>query len=107
MSKRVRASIVVGAVLALASTAAGAQSPGEAVYRQKCQTCHGADGMASSGVGKVMKVKPIGNPEVKKLTEAEMIQMTRDGVAKMQAYKGELTDAQIKASVVYFRTFLK
>jgi len=31
----------------------------------------------------------------------------RDGVGKMQAYKGELTETQIKDSVDYFRTFLK
>jgi len=33
--------------------------------------------------------------------------MVRDGAGKMQAYKGDLTDAQIKGAVEYFRTFMK
>lgn len=107
MTHQVRAGFMLSAVVGLVSAGAIAQSSGEAVYKQKCVACHGQDGMASSGVGLRMKVKPIADPEVKKLTEAEMIQVTRDGVARMQAYKGELTDAQIKGSVDYFRALLK
>jgi mono/diheme cytochrome c family protein len=94
-------------VVSLAGVAGFAQSSGEAVYKEKCLNCHGPDGMANSGVSKLMKVKPITDAGIKKLTEAEMIQLTRDGVGKMQAYRGVLTDAQIKASVDHFRTFLK
>ena len=36
-----------------------------------------------------------------------MIAITTDGKGKMPAYKGKLTDADIKASVDYFRTFAK
>jgi cytochrome c6 len=96
------------AVVALLAGAAGfAQSPGEAIYKEKCANCHGSNGLANSSVSRLMKVKPITDPEIKKLTAAGMIQLTRDGVGKMQSYKGELTDAQIKDSVDYFRTFLK
>ncbi len=84
-----------------------AQSSGEAIYKQKCLNCHGTDGLASSGIGKIMKVKSVTDPEVKKLTEAEMIEMVRNGCGKMQPYKDELTKAQIKGSVDYFRTFIK
>jgi mono/diheme cytochrome c family protein len=69
--------------------------------------CHGASGLADSGAGKAMKVKPATDPDVKKLSEAEMIKAVEDGMGKMQAFKGKLTDAQIKASVEYFRTFAK
>jgi cytochrome c5 len=54
-----------------------------------------------------MKVKPITDPSVKKQTEAEMVEATAKGAGKMQPYKGKLTDEEIKASVDYFRTFLK
>jgi len=54
-----------------------------------------------------MKVKPVTDPEVLKLTEPQMIQMVRVGIGKMQPYKGDLTDAQIKGSVDYFRTFMR
>jgi hypothetical protein len=36
-----------------------------------------------------------------------MIELTRKGVGKMQAYKDDQTDQQIKDSVAYFRSFIK
>lgn len=69
--------------------------------------CHGATGMADSGAGKAMKVKPATDPEVKKMTEEQMIAAVTNGMGKMHAFKGKLTDAQIKSSVEHFRTFTK
>jgi mono/diheme cytochrome c family protein len=107
MDNRFR-SLWVLAVFALVICAACfAQSTGEAIYKQKCQNCHGSDGMANSGIGKVMRVKPALDPEVRKLTELQMIQRTAEGEGKMQPYKNDLTAAEIKASVDYFRTFIK
>ena len=80
---------------------------GVEIYKSKCQMCHGATGMAESPAGKAMKVKPITDPTVKKLTEAEMITATKNGMGKMQPFKDKLTDAQVKDAVAYFRTFLK
>jgi mono/diheme cytochrome c family protein len=80
---------------------------GADIYKTKCQMCHGAAGLAESGVGKAMKVKPISDPAVKKMGEVQMIEAVRNGMGKMQPYKDKLTDTQIKDSVVYFRTFVK
>lgn len=88
-------------------TAAGIAQSGEATYKTKCQSCHGADGLASSGAGKIMKVKPATDAAVKKMNEAEMIAAVRNGMGKMQPYKNSLTDTQIKDVVDYFRTFVK
>lgn len=100
---------LAGAVLLAVSTVvpAVAQSSGAAVYKAKCQMCHGANGMADSGAGKAMKVKPATDPDVKKMSEAQMIEAVRNGMGKMQPYKGKLTDAEIKDSVTHFRTFIK
>lgn len=100
---------LAGLVLLAASTVAPAlaQGSGADVYKAKCQMCHGAAGMADSGAGKAMKVKPVSDPEVKKLTEAQMVDAVRKGMGKMQPYQNKLTDAEIKASVDHFRTFLK
>jgi cytochrome c6 len=84
-----------------------AQDSGADVYKAKCQSCHGAAGMADTGAGKAMKVKPATDPDVKKMTADEMIAVTTNGQGKMPAYKGKLTDAQIKASVEFYRTFAK
>jgi cytochrome c6 len=100
---------VAGLVLLAFSAVAPvlAQDSGADIYKTKCQMCHGATGMADSGAGKAMKVKPATDPDVKKMSEADMVKAVTDGMGKMQAFKGKLTDAQIKSSVEYFRTFAK
>jgi cytochrome c6 len=106
MSKRIRSHVVPAAIFLLAGVVSFAQS-GEATYKAKCQMCHGATGMADSGAGKAMKVKPATDPDVKKMSEADMIKATSDGMGKMTAFKGKLSDAEIKGAVEYFRTFIK
>lgn len=107
MNKRIRFGFILAAVATITAAVCLGQSEGKEIYKARCLNCHGTDGMASSGIGRVMKVKPISDPAVKKYTLAEMIELTRNGMGKMQAYKGDLTDQQIKDSVVYFRSFLK
>ena len=107
MNSKIQCSLVLAVVTALTPAVSFAQSTGEAVYKHKCLTCHGADGMAAAGIGKILKVKPVTDPAVKMYSRAEMINLTRTGVGRMQAYKGDLTDQQIKDSVDYFRSFLK
>jgi mono/diheme cytochrome c family protein len=107
MSNITRNLVAAISVLLLAGTVSFAQSAGEATYKAKCQMCHGEKGLADSGAGKAMKVKPATDPDVKKLSEAQMIDAVHDGSGKMQAYKDKLTDAQIKDAVEYFRTFAK
>jgi len=107
MKKSVRFAVALAGFVFSVSTMCLAQSSGEAIYKEKCLSCHGLTGLANSGVGKVMKVKPITDAEVRKMTEAEMIQAARNGAGKMQPYKDSLTDSQTRAVVVYFRTFLK
>jgi mono/diheme cytochrome c family protein len=94
-------------VVLLAGAVSFAQSSGEATYKAKCQSCHGAEGTPNPGIAKAMGVKPASDPSVKSLSEAQMIAVTNDGKGKMPAYKGKLTDQQIKDSVDYFRTFAK
>jgi len=106
MKKSIRTHFVLAAMFSLAGVLSVAQS-GEATYKAKCQMCHGATGMADSGAGKAMKVKPVTDPDVKKMSEAEMIKSTENGVGKMTAFKGKLSDAEIKGAVEYFRTFIK
>jgi mono/diheme cytochrome c family protein len=101
MTKMVRSNVALAAIVALSSVLSFAQS-GADTYKAKCASCHGATGMAESGAGKAMKVKPVNDPEVKKMTQAEMIAETTDGKGKMPAFKGKLTDDQIKAAVEHY-----
>jgi cytochrome c6 len=100
---------VAGLVLLAFSAVAPvlAQDSGADVYKAKCASCHGATGMADTGAGKAMKVKPANDADIKKMTADEMIAATTNGQGKMPAYKGKLTDAQIKASVEFYRSFAK
>jgi cytochrome c6 len=106
MSKIIRKSSALAAVILLSGAVGFAQS-GEATYKAKCQSCHGAQGVPNPGIAKAMGVKPASDPSVKSLSEAQMITDTTNGKGKMPAFKGKLSDAEIKASVDYFRTFAK
>jgi mono/diheme cytochrome c family protein len=100
--------IALGAMMTAMTIPSGfAQSSGAEIYKSKCQMCHGAAGLAESGVGKVMKVKPVSDPAVKRMSEEQMIETVRNGAGKMQPYKDKLTGPQIKDSVTYFRTLIK
>jgi len=108
MSKTIRFQVALAAVVLFAGAVCFAQSSGEATYKAKCLMCHGATGTPSAGMAKNMGVKPASDPAVKGLSQAQMIAATANGKgSKMPAFKGKLTDAQIKDSVDYFRTFAK
>jgi mono/diheme cytochrome c family protein len=106
MRKTIRFQVTLAAVVLLASAVGFAQS-GEATYKAKCQSCHGTAGVPNPGIAKAMGVKAATDPSVKSKTEAQMIATTTNGAGKMPAFKGKITDAQIKDSVDYFRTFAK
>ncbi|MGC1463985.1 MAG: cytochrome c [Terracidiphilus sp.] len=106
MRKTIRIQVALASVVLLAGAVSFAQS-GEATYKAKCQSCHGAAGVPNPGIAKMMGVKPATDADVKSKTEAQMIAATANGMGKMQPFKGKITDAQIKDAVDYFRTFTK
>lgn len=107
MVNSIRFGIIFVAVILFAGSASFAQSAGAANYKTKCQSCHGAQGIPNPGIAKAMGVKAVNDPEVKAETVAQMIEITTNGKAKMPAFKGKLTDAEIKAAVEYFRSLAK
>jgi mono/diheme cytochrome c family protein len=80
---------------------------GADVYKTKCQSCHGATGVPSAGMAKSMGIKPVTDPAVKGMSEEKMITITTNGEGKMPAFKGKLTDAQIKEAVAHYRSLGK
>ena len=105
MKNAIRNLAVLASAVCLAGSMSFAQSGGEATFKAKCQMCHGANGAADTPTAKMMKVSPASSPEMKKLSEADMIASTTNGKGKMPAFKGKLTDEQIKDVVSYFRSF--
>ena len=57
--------LVLITCIALASTAFAA-ADGAAIFKAKCAMCHGADGSASSGMGKSMGLKALGSLRMEK-----------------------------------------
>jgi cytochrome c6 len=102
MSKSIRSNLVLAFAFCLASAACFAQS-GDATYKAKCASCHGATGTPSAGMAKMMGIKAASDPAIKALTDAQMIAAVKDGKGKMKPIAG-LTDAQIKEVVDYYRS---
>jgi mono/diheme cytochrome c family protein len=84
-----------------------AMAQGADVYKTKCQSCHGPRGVPDATVAKYVGVRPVTDSEVKAMSEEKMIAVTTNGLGKMPAFKGKLTDAQIKDTVRYYRALMK
>lgn len=89
-------------ILLAAAVPAAADDAG-ALYKSKCQVCHGADGKGTSA-GQKMGVKDFHSPEVAKQSDADLMKVTKEGKGKMPKYDGKLTDDQIKQLIKYIRS---
>jgi cytochrome c6 len=84
-----------------------ARADGAGDFKSKCAMCHAADGSGSTATGKALKVRDLGSADVQGQTDAQLAAIITDGKNKMPAYKGKLTDAQIKSLVAYVRGLAK
>ena len=96
--------VLVLAVLMMIAPMAIYAADGAAVYKAKCATCHGPDGKGETGMGKTLKLRSLGSADVQKITDADLTKVIADGKGKMPAYKGKLSDDEIKAVVAFIRT---
>jgi len=92
--------------MAFTATTSHAQS-GADTYKAKCQMCHAVDGSGSTPAGKSMGALSFRGAAAIKASDADLIAETTNGKAKMPAYKGKLTDAQIIDVVAFIRTLQK
>jgi cytochrome c6 len=99
--------VVLAAVLSLFSATLRAQDDAPGVFKAKCAGCHGGDGSGNTTVGKSLKLRDLGSAEVQKQTDAELTAIITNGKSPMPAYKGKVSDAQIKGLVTYVRGLAK
>ena len=97
----------VSCLAVLLVTPVFAQDDGAAIYKDKCEMCHGADGKATTPVGKSFKAASFTAPAAVKATDDELITIVTKGKGKMMAFGGVLTDDQIKSVVGYIRTTIQ
>jgi len=102
MTKMIRSVLALAAVVSLAGAVSFAQSAGEATYKAKCQMCHGATGTPSAGMAKAMGIKAASDPDIQKLTVAQISATVKDGKGKMKPIAG-LTDEQIKEVSAFYK----
>jgi mono/diheme cytochrome c family protein len=99
--------------LALAAAMAGAATP-EENYKQHCSKCHGPDGKAQTRLGKKSGAKDLTDKAgAAKLGDDDVFRTIKlgrkdkNGDEKMEAFGGDLSDAEITALVGYIRKFSK
>lgn len=85
-------------------SAAAQDNSGADTFKNKCELCHGADGLSQTPAGKAFKAASLKDPAVVKLTDAELHAVIKNGKNQMPAFKSQLTDDQIDAVVKYVRS---
>jgi len=86
---------------------AKADDKSAALYKQKCATCHGADGKGDTPAGKSMKARSFADPEVAEMSDDELAAAIEKGKGKMPAYGKSMKPDEIKAMVAYIRSLGK
>lgn len=84
-----------------------AQDTAASLYKTKCALCHAPDGSGSGSVGTQLNVPNLRLRQAQALTSDQWTQITEDGKGKMPAYKGRLSDDQIRQVVTYLRELSK
>jgi cytochrome c6 len=99
--------IAIAATLCAAGSASVSRAQdaasGEKTFKAKCTACHGADGKGKEA----LKTQDLASAAVQNMSDAELTSITANGKGKMPAYKGKLTDDQIKDLVAYIRSLAK
>ena len=99
--------LLLAAIAILLAPMATYAADGAAVYKAKCASCHGPDGKGETSIGKSMKLRSLASADVQKTPDAELTKVITDGKGKMPAYKGKLSDDEIKGVVAFIRTLKK
>ncbi len=89
--------------LALSSTYALAETGAE-IYKAKCSPCHAASGAGDTMLGKNMRLRALGAPDVQKQSDQELAAIISRGKNRMPAYDRKLSRDQIAAVVQYIRS---
>lgn len=72
---------------------------GKDVYQLHCASCHGDDGK-----GVVAGTEDLTRPGKLMQADVELARKLKDGVPGMPAYRGMLTEAEVRDVIAYMRT---
>jgi len=100
ISRLILAGLALGPIL---PAAAQAQDDAAKVFKTNCVLCHAANGSGDSTAGKALKAKDLRSPEVRKQTDAALIEVISKGKDKMPAFADRIQPDDIKKVVAYVR----
>ena len=107
MTKTIRTLMMLAAVICMASAAQLAQAAsvtaGQAVYKAKCQMCHGADG---SGNLPKANANPLGGATVQAKSDADLKTAVTAGAGTMKPVPG-VAGADLDNVVAFVRSLKK
>jgi len=95
--------LALAVLVMMVAPAAFADDAAAALYKTKCAMCHAADGSGSVPMGQKTGAHDFRSPEVQKMTEAQLTDITAKGKNKMPGYDKKLTADEIKGLVAYVR----
>ena len=100
---------LVAALMPLAFVAAPsrASAGGGELYKAKCASCHGEDGSGNTAVGRSLRLRALGSPEVQKQSDAELTSVTAKGKGRMPGYEAKLSQEQLQKLVRFIRGLKK
>jgi cytochrome c5 len=84
-----------------------AEPKAASTYKTSCAQCHGTTGEADTPAGKAFNARSLKSPEVMKMSDEEMLALTKKGKGKMPAWEDVLTDDQLKGVIAYIHTLQK
>lgn len=107
MTKTIRALMMLATVICMASAAQLAQAAsataGQAVYKAKCQMCHGADG---SGNLPKAKANPLGGATTQAMSDADLKKAVTAGTGTMKPVAG-IAGADLDNVIAFIRSLKK
>src|SRR5690242_12186274 len=87
--KRQFAGLLIVVTMGVGAAMAGDVAAGKIVYEKKCRICHGDNGEGNPDVAKKLKAnqKPLYDPEVQKMSDADFKKAISEGTGKMKPPK--------------------
>jgi mono/diheme cytochrome c family protein len=76
---------------------------GQATFKAKCASCHGADASGNTPVGKSLKIRDLRSAEVQSQSDDELFNTIAKGKGKMPGYEKSLGAEQIHQLVTFIR----
>jgi len=100
--------LIIATALAGVGATAGAPEraahPGDSasIFKERCQTCHGADG-AGTTLGKALNIPDLRSNKIQRQPDSSLSRAIREGKSNMPSFQSSLDDAQFTELVSFIR----